>query len=82
MPNPSTEIEINKANVYKWTPLMYASYLGHKEMSQLLLSKGANTETENRNGQTAIMMAGSCGSVDVVSFFFLSYSHFFKLFPF
>lgn len=48
---------------------MYASYLGHKEMSQLLLAKRANPETENKNGQTAIMMAASCGSVDVVGFF-------------
>lgn len=47
---------------------MYAAYLGHKEMAQLLLSKEANVETENKNGQTAIMMAASCGSVDVVSF--------------
>lgn len=45
---------------------MYASYLGHKEMSQLLLQRGANPGTRNECGQTSLMMAASCGSVEVV----------------
>ncbi|KAI1713987.1 ankyrin repeats (3 copies) domain-containing protein [Ditylenchus destructor] len=59
--------QANAVNAAGWTPLMYAAYLGHKEISQLLLSQGANPEACNEDGQTAIMLAASCGSVDVIN---------------
>lgn len=61
------ETIINTLNVHKWSPLMYASYLGHKDMAQLLLERGANPGMRNENGQTALMMAASCGSIEVVN---------------
>jgi len=67
---------------------MYASYLGHREVCQLLILKGARVEDTNERGQTAVssltfslftwislfdssqlMLAASCGAIDVVSQF-------------
>uniref|UniRef100_A0A915EF94 Piwi domain-containing protein n=1 Tax=Ditylenchus dipsaci TaxID=166011 RepID=A0A915EF94_9BILA len=63
---PPNKNEVNSVNCHGWTPLMYASYLGHKEVSQLLLSRQADPEACNQNGQTAIMLAASCGSVALI----------------
>nr|CAD2159166.1 unnamed protein product [Meloidogyne enterolobii] len=60
------EEEVNKKNNSEWTPLMYAAYLGHRELCQLLILKGAKVEEVNERNQTALMLAASCGAVDVV----------------
>lgn len=60
------EEEVNKKNSSEWTPLMYAAYLGHRELCQLLILKGAKVEECNERNQTALMLAASCGAVDVV----------------
>lgn len=50
---------------------MYASYLGHKDMAQLLIERGGNPLMRNESGQTTLMMAASCGSIEVVKKIFL-----------
>jgi ankyrin repeat protein len=40
-----------------WTPLMYAALYGDAETVQFLLDKGANTNTQNDGGGTALMYA-------------------------
>ncbi|KAL3086738.1 hypothetical protein niasHT_039404 [Heterodera trifolii] len=60
------EDEINVKNAAGWTPLMYAAYLGHRELCQLLVLRGADVEAANERNQTGIMLAASCGAIDVV----------------
>ncbi|KAF7639854.1 hypothetical protein Mgra_00000774 [Meloidogyne graminicola] len=60
------EEEINKKNNCEWTPLMYSAYLGHRELCQLLILKGAKVDECNERNQTALMLASSCGAVEVV----------------
>uniref|UniRef100_A0AC34QK63 SAM domain-containing protein n=1 Tax=Panagrolaimus sp. JU765 TaxID=591449 RepID=A0AC34QK63_9BILA len=53
-------------NASNWTPLMYAAYLGHLNVCELLCSKGAQLEATNDLGQTPLMLAASCGSKEIV----------------
>ena len=45
---------------------MYAAYLGHHELCEEILSRVPLVDTVNEVGQTALMLAASCGSVDTV----------------
>lgn len=45
---------------------MYAAYLGHHKLCEELLARAAKIEALNENGQDALMLAASCGSVDTV----------------
>lgn len=58
--------QLNAKNSSSWTSLMYAAYLGHRELCQLLILKGARVEDVNERNQTALMLASSCGAIDVV----------------
>merc|ERR1712226_394226 len=49
-------------NVGGWTPLMYASYIGHDTVLDLLLEAGADVHGVNRKGRTALMLACCCGN--------------------
>uniref|UniRef100_A0A914I9F3 NAD(+) ADP-ribosyltransferase n=1 Tax=Globodera rostochiensis TaxID=31243 RepID=A0A914I9F3_GLORO len=60
------EEELNAKNAAGWTPLMYAAYLGHRELCQLFVLRGADVEAVNERDQTGIMLASSCGAIDVV----------------
>uniref|UniRef100_A0AAF5DH74 SAM domain-containing protein n=2 Tax=Strongyloides stercoralis TaxID=6248 RepID=A0AAF5DH74_STRER len=51
----------NATNGTKWTPLMYAAYLGHTSICELLIKKGAGLNNQNQKGQTALMLAATCG---------------------
>lgn len=46
---------------------MYAAYLGHEAVCALLLNSGALVDLCNTNGQTALMLAATCGNLAVVS---------------
>ncbi|XP_063714338.1 ankyrin repeat and SAM domain-containing protein 3-like isoform X1 [Symsagittifera roscoffensis] len=49
-------------NVGGWTPLMYASYIGHDTVLDLLLEAGADVATVNMKGRTALTLACCCGN--------------------
>lgn len=56
------EVDINICNKGGWTPLMYASYIGHENILNLLLKADADANITNHKGQTALMLAASCGN--------------------
>jgi len=47
------------------TPLMYACSLGHEEIVNYLISKGASLNIKNKGGSSAIMEAASFGSLSI-----------------
>ncbi|KAJ7305743.1 hypothetical protein JRQ81_010109 [Phrynocephalus forsythii] len=61
------EIDLNQRNCGGWTPLMYASYIGHDTIVHILLEAGANVNLPTPEGQTPLMLAASCGNETVAS---------------
>lgn len=51
-----------------WTPLMYASYVGHDTIVNLLLDMGVETSKGTPNGLTPLMVAAGCGNESVCYF--------------
>jgi ankyrin repeat protein len=51
--------DVNQTDHVGWTTLMCASYIGSLELVHALLSKGANPNIQNDNGDTALMIASS-----------------------
>lgn len=49
------------------TPLMIAAGIGDRKMVQMLLRAGADSNTQNEQGQTALSMAKSQGHSEIVS---------------
>ena len=49
---------------------MYASYVGHDKIVDLLLEKKADVNVEANDGGTALMWAASCGN-EAVAYFLL-----------
>uniref|UniRef100_A0A8C8SRS2 Ankyrin repeat and sterile alpha motif domain containing 3 n=1 Tax=Pelusios castaneus TaxID=367368 RepID=A0A8C8SRS2_9SAUR len=62
------ELDLNKRNCGGWTPLMYASYIGHDTIVHLLLEAGVNVNIPTPEGQTPLMLASSCGNESVAYF--------------
>uniref|UniRef100_A0ABM5F0Y2 Ankyrin repeat and SAM domain-containing protein 3 isoform X1 n=2 Tax=Pogona vitticeps TaxID=103695 RepID=A0ABM5F0Y2_9SAUR len=62
------ETDLNQRNCGGWTPLMYASYIGHDTIVHMLLEAGANVNLPTPEGQTPLMLAASCGNESVASF--------------
>ncbi|XP_074866584.1 ankyrin repeat and SAM domain-containing protein 3 isoform X2 [Carettochelys insculpta] len=62
------EMDLNKRNRGGWTPLMYASYIGHDTIVHLLLEAGVNVNIPTPEGQTPLMLASSCGNESVAYF--------------
>nr|XP_056722358.1 ankyrin repeat and SAM domain-containing protein 3 [Euleptes europaea] len=58
-------LDLNRRNRGGWTALMYASYIGHGAIVQLLLEAGANLNVPTPEGQTPLMLASSCGNEKV-----------------
>ena len=44
---------------------MYACYIGHDNIVNLLLDAGVNVNVKNHKGQTPLMLASSCGNESV-----------------
>ena len=44
---------------------MYASYIGHDTVVNLLLDARCEVNAKNRKGQTPLMLAASCGNESV-----------------
>ncbi|XP_071498180.1 ankyrin repeat and SAM domain-containing protein 3-like [Diadema antillarum] len=64
----SGDVDINKQNRGSWTALMYACYIGHDTIVNLLLDAGAKVDVQSEKGTTALMMAASCGNESVAYF--------------
>ncbi|KAM4631605.1 ankyrin repeat and SAM domain-containing protein 3 isoform 2-T3 [Discoglossus pictus] len=62
------EVDLNKKNLGGWTPLMYASYIGHDAIVSLLLEGGVDANISTPSGQTPLMLAASCGNESVAYF--------------
>jgi len=53
---------LDSANAGGWTPLMYASYIGHDVVVQQLIEAGASVNSVNNKGQSPLTLATSCGN--------------------
>ncbi|XP_077406361.1 ankyrin repeat and SAM domain-containing protein 3 [Vanacampus margaritifer] len=62
------EVDLNGKNVGGWTPLMYASYIGHDNIANLLLEAAVNVNAATAKGQTPLMLAASCGNESIAYF--------------
>ena len=51
-----------------WTPLMYASYVGHDTIVNLLLDSGAEPTRGTPSSLTPLMVAAGCGNESVCYF--------------
>ena len=51
-----------------WTPLMYASYVGHDTIVNLLLDTGVDPSLGTPTGLTPLMVAAGCGNESVCYF--------------
>ncbi|XP_063790855.1 ankyrin repeat and SAM domain-containing protein 3 [Pseudophryne corroboree] len=62
------DVDLNQQNLGGWTPLMYASYIGHDAVINLLLEAGVDVNCRTPSGQTPLMLAASCGNESVAYF--------------
>ncbi|OCT64337.1 ankyrin repeat and SAM domain-containing protein 3 isoform X2 [Xenopus laevis] len=62
------DVDLNQQNLGGWTPLMYASYIGHDAIVSLLLEAGVDVNCSTPSGQTPLMLAASCGNESVAYF--------------
>ncbi len=59
---------LNDLNLGGWSGLMYASYYDHPKLVAFLISSGCNPSVSNKGREkTALMMAASCGHIDVIN---------------
>ena len=58
----SQKTNLDRANEGGWTPLMYASYIGHETVVQQLLEAGVSVNSTNNKGQSPLALATSCGN--------------------
>merc|ERR1712066_202779 len=57
---------VNKGNNNGWTPLFVASYNGHLQMAQLLLTNGAEIDEASNSGRTPLMAASYFDHLEIV----------------
>ncbi|XP_078667644.1 LOW QUALITY PROTEIN: ankyrin repeat and SAM domain-containing protein 3-like [Branchiostoma floridae x Branchiostoma belcheri] len=60
--------DLDKKNHGSWTPLMYACYIGHDNIVNLLLDAGVDVNLKSAKGQTPLILAASCGNESVAYF--------------
>jgi ankyrin repeat protein len=53
--------DVNARSDTGWTPLMYLSAIGNKEVASLLIEKGADVNQKNNQGQTPLFLAAHWG---------------------
>uniref|UniRef100_V9KEN1 Ankyrin repeat and SAM domain-containing protein 3 n=1 Tax=Callorhinchus milii TaxID=7868 RepID=V9KEN1_CALMI len=61
-------VNLNRKNRGGWTPLMYASYIGHDTIAHLLLEEGVDVNLVTDKGQSSLMLAASCGNESIAYF--------------
>lgn len=57
---------VNHANQFGYTALMWAANNGHLEIVKTLLANGANIKAVNKYGETALTLAKSNGHLEIV----------------
>uniref|UniRef100_A0A8C9VJB4 Ankyrin repeat and sterile alpha motif domain containing 3 n=1 Tax=Scleropages formosus TaxID=113540 RepID=A0A8C9VJB4_SCLFO len=62
------DVDLDCKNIGGWTPLMYAAYIGHDNIANLLLEAGVNVNATTPKGQTPLMLAASCGNESIAYF--------------
>lgn len=58
--------EIDTSDAYGWTPLMFAAKTGASGLIRMFLEVNANIDQEDKNGNTALLIASARGHVDTV----------------
>uniref|UniRef100_A0A667YI80 Ankyrin repeat and sterile alpha motif domain containing 3 n=1 Tax=Myripristis murdjan TaxID=586833 RepID=A0A667YI80_9TELE len=61
-------VDLDGKNVGGWTPLMYAAYIGHDNIANLLLEAGVSVNATTSKGLTPLMLAASCGNESIAYF--------------
>jgi ankyrin repeat protein len=51
----------------KWSPLMFAAFIGERPVVEAMLARDANVTAKNAQGMTALMFAASRGHSEIVS---------------
>lgn len=64
------KVDVDGRNLGGWTPLMYAAYIGHDNVVNLLLESGVSVNASTAKGLTPLMLAASCGN-ESIAFFLL-----------
>jgi hypothetical protein len=59
-------VDINSANMYCESALLWAALNGHSETAELLLNKGADVNIKDDIGRTPLMMASAYGHASIV----------------
>lgn len=62
------DVDLDGQNIGGWTPLMYAAYIGHDNIANLLLETGVNVNATTSKGLTPLMLAASCGNESIAHF--------------
>jgi ankyrin repeat protein len=61
------DVNVNAQDLAGTTILMLASYYGHTELVQLILSRGADPNLEDNQGRTALQRASDEGHHEVIA---------------
>lgn len=59
---------MNAKNSGGYTPLMYAAYIGHDNIVNLLIEGQVDVNLANKKGLTPLMLAASCGNESICDF--------------
>ncbi|XP_056594889.1 ankyrin repeat and SAM domain-containing protein 3 isoform X2 [Triplophysa dalaica] len=62
------DVDLDGKNIGGWTPLMYAAYIGHDNIVNLLLETGVSVNVTTSKGLTPLMLAASCGNESIAYF--------------
>ena len=57
---------MNAKNEDGWTPLHWATHKGHREITELLLAKGADVNAKDESGMTPLHYAADYGHEEIV----------------